>query len=81
MLIVGAIIFYIGFFGFLVGTIALLKGSIESLKIKDRKQALKVIGISIIVAIVGSLIVGPEGSRTSSINFILAELAQNTLYI
>ncbi len=68
MIIIGAIIFYVGFFGFLIGFVALLKGSIINLRINDRKQALKVIGLSIILAIVGSLIVGPEGKRTSDVS-------------
>lgn len=77
MIIIGTIIFYVGFFGFFVGIIALFKGNMESLKIKSRKQALKIIGISFVIAIVGSLIVGPEGSHTSSINAILAGLMPN----
>jgi len=70
MLIFGAIIFYIGFFGLFIGVIGLLKGSLENLKIKNRKQVIKVIGISIVLIMTGALIVGPESKQQTTTSMI-----------
>jgi uncharacterized membrane protein len=48
------------FFGFIIGVIGLLKGEIEVLKIHNRKDALKFIGIAIILVFAGSFIVGRD---------------------
>jgi hypothetical protein len=67
MTIIGALIFYIGFFGFFIGIFAFIRGGIDILRIKDKKHALKIIGISVILAIIGSAIIGPEPKQTSEI--------------
>jgi tellurite resistance protein TehA-like permease len=59
---IGVVVFYIGFFGFFLGLAAMVKGNIEMLRINNRKQALKIIGLSVLVAFIGLLIIGPGHS-------------------
>lgn len=66
MIVFGAIIFYVGFFGLFVGVIGLIKGSLENLKIYNRKQVMKVIGLSIVLIMAGALIVGPESNHNGA---------------
>lgn len=56
----GTILFYIGLFGFFAGIIGLFRGEIEILKVRTRKDALKLIGIAFLLVMTGSLVVGRQ---------------------
>jgi len=61
---VGLIIFYIGFFGFFIGLGAAIRGNLQILRINNRKQALLLVLLSFVLAIVGSMIIGPGPENT-----------------
>ncbi len=59
MTTIGFIVFYFGFFAFFIGIGALIKGDLQLLRIKNRKEALLFILLSFVTAFVGLIIIGP----------------------
>jgi len=62
MTTIGLIVFYLGFLAFFVGVGALIKGDLQLLRIKNRKEALILILLSFVMAFVGLIIIGPGHS-------------------
>ncbi|MFA6808761.1 MAG: hypothetical protein WCR27_07195 [Eubacteriales bacterium] len=60
---IGLIIFYLGFFGFFVGLVGVIRGDLKNIKINNRKQSLMLVALSLLLILVGSQMVGPGESQ------------------
>lgn len=62
MATVGVIIFYIGFFGLIIGIGTAIRGKLEIIRINNRKEALYLVLMSFAIALAGLIIIGPGHS-------------------
>ena len=65
--ILGTILILLSLLGMLLGFIGVIKGSIKFLKVKSRKNSLKLIGFAFIVMIIGGMILPVDESASNPI--------------